>query len=131
MTKEISDVLDSELNFKGKWNIKICLYALPGFDNGDCHNDNGEFTMSVKKLGNNEFTGTIKDKYGLSHVLGDLKDNKIKFTKTYSPEAIEKGAATLPIIYEGVLTDDGKYRGKLHFKDLEFEKFPFELEQIK
>ena len=93
--------LEEEIIFKGKW--------FGGFTIDDDGVDSGNFKMYVIQLKKvNEFIGKIKDKHGISYVIGTLTDNKIKFVKKYSQNAISNGAIEQPLRYSGKKIEEGK-----------------------
>jgi hypothetical protein len=108
MAKEILKLsLDKILEFNGKFSATVCS----GFDIGDWETvDAGNFTMSIIQFRKpNEFIGTIKDKYGISCVLGKLDDKNIRFIKKYLD--VKKGGSDKPILYEGHHVGKNKYEG--------------------
>lgn len=76
----------------------------------------GDFVMYIEKRESTstrieKIAGTIEDSYGLSTFEGELSEEEIKFMKTYSQDAIAKGAAQNGVRYHGRKYPDS-FRGE-------------------
>jgi hypothetical protein len=56
--------------------------------------------------------GWCADKFGASDFEGAIAREYFDFTKKYPPEAIAVGASGKPIVYKGIMAEEGKYSGK-------------------
>ncbi|MBR9691841.1 hypothetical protein GOV06_03555 [Candidatus Woesearchaeota archaeon] len=99
--------LEQVLDFEGEWS------GGHGFLFLSCV-DPGTFNMSIKLKQDGTFTGTTNDDSGVADVEGELKNNHIKFTKTYIRERSKPEAMNGSIIYEGRLigSRDPRFEGK-------------------
>ncbi len=96
-------------DYEGSWLDKnpVITYLGGGY---------GKFFMFIdEKEKSNDgrigISGTIEDQFGTSTFQGELTDKTIKFVKEYFPEAIERGAASDKIEYEGTKIGD-RFEGR-------------------
>jgi hypothetical protein len=114
--KKQSISLENTLEFEGEW--KLNAIVMTGFDIGDqeSYKENSKFSMKIIEFRSpNEFIGTIKDKYGLACVLGNITKKRINFIKKYLNA--KTCAEAFPIYYAGKLVKTGEYAGCWHYEE--------------